>query len=490
MLAGAFEAMVGAIFLDQGRDAAGRFVLDFLERDGAALRLAEPDANPKGRLQEILQERAIPAPEYVTVAAAGPDHAREFTEAVLIEGAQMGIGTGRSKRLAQQEAARQAIVILGAEETRTDALSQSWPSQPSLPRFLLRSPCAWRTGRRCGKGQAHWRADPTTKSRSSAGIPIRGSLTRFASTSACPRAGPRSSSSATTTPSSGSAKAFARTMSTSSSRSPTPVNDSIMEMLIMIDTLNRASAGRITAVIPYYGYGRTDKKDQPRVPITARLVAKLIVQAGADRVLTVDLHAGQIQGFFDIPVDEMSAMFMTSPTISSKSGCTNPVVVSPDLGNTKRARNFAEILDAPLAIIEKRRDRQRGQIRGAESDRVGRWLPGRDRGRRDRHGRARSPRPRRSAASTARPRSTPPASTPSFPAPAVSSACGRARSREVVVTNTIALPPDKRLDKFTVLSVAPLLGETIQRIHAGTSVSTAYRATGAFQARLSFFTPE
>src|SRR5215203_4241753 len=88
----------------------------------------------------------------------------------------------------------------------------------------------------------------------------------------------------------------------------TPVNDAIMELLIMIDTLTRASAGRVTAVIPYYGYGRTDKKDQPRVPITARLVAKLIVQAGADRVLTVDLHAGQIQGFFDIPVDEMSAM--------------------------------------------------------------------------------------------------------------------------------------------------------------------------------------
>ncbi|MDQ3540502.1 MAG: ribose-phosphate diphosphokinase, partial [Chloroflexota bacterium] len=87
----------------------------------------------------------------------------------------------------------------------------------------------------------------------------------------------------------------------------TPVNDAIMELLIMIDTLTRASAGRITAVIPYYGYGRTDKKDQPRVPITARLVAKLVMQAGADRVLTVDLHAGQIQGFFDIPVDEMSA---------------------------------------------------------------------------------------------------------------------------------------------------------------------------------------
>ena len=134
----------------------------------------------------------------------------------------------------------------------------------------------------------------------------------------------------------------------------TPVNDSIMELLIMIDTLRRASAGRITAVIPYFGYGRTDKKDQPRVPITARLVAKLVGNAGADRALSIDLHAGQIQGFFDIPVDEMTAMPLLARYFMRKN-LENPVVVSPDLGNTKRARNFAEFLDAPLAIIEKRR---------------------------------------------------------------------------------------------------------------------------------------
>ena len=127
----------------------------------------------------------------------------------------------------------------------------------------------------------------------------------------------------------------------------TPVNDSIMEMLIMIDTLKRASAGRVTAVMPYFGYGRTDKKDQPRVPITARLVAKLIGQAGADRVLTVDLHAGQIQGFFDMPVDEMTAMPIAANYFVEKR-LENPVIVSPDLGNTKRCRNFAEFLDAPL----------------------------------------------------------------------------------------------------------------------------------------------
>ncbi len=112
MLAGAYEALVGAIHLDQGRAAAERFVLGFLDRDGQSIRLSELDANPKGRLQEILQDRAAPAPEYVTIAAEGPDHARQFTEAVIIDGAQVGMGIGRSKRVAQQEAARQAILAL------------------------------------------------------------------------------------------------------------------------------------------------------------------------------------------------------------------------------------------------------------------------------------------------------------------------------------------------------------------------------------------
>lgn len=133
-----------------------------------------------------------------------------------------------------------------------------------------------------------------------------------------------------------------------------PVNESIMELLIIIDALKRASAGRITAVIPYYAYGRTDKKDQPRVPITARLIADMITVAGADRILTVDLHAGQIQGFFNIPVDEMTALPILARYFQEKR-LQNPVVVSPDLGSTKRARNFAEELNAPLAIIEKRR---------------------------------------------------------------------------------------------------------------------------------------
>jgi ribose-phosphate pyrophosphokinase len=266
-----------------------------------------------------------------------------------------------------------------------------------------------------------------------------------------------------------------------------PVNDAIMELLIMIDTLTRASAGRVTAVIPYYGYGRTDKKDQPRVPITARLVAKLIVQAGADRVLTMDLHAGQIQGFFDIPVDEMSAMFMTAQYFLEKR-LTNPVVVSPDLGNTKRARNFAEVLDAPLAIIEKRRignqDKTEllnliGSVEGCQAVIVDDEI--------DTAGSI-----TQAAKVCLEQGATQVFAScihPVFSAQAVSRLRESAIT-EVVATNTIALPPDKRFDKLTVLSVAPLLGEAIQRIHAGTSVSTAYRATGAFQARLSFFTPE
>ncbi len=267
----------------------------------------------------------------------------------------------------------------------------------------------------------------------------------------------------------------------------TPVNDSIMEMLIMMDTLTRASAGRITAVIPYYGYGRTDKKDQPRVPITARLVAKLVTQSGADRVLTVDLHTGQIQGFFDIPVDEMSAMVLTAQYFQEKR-LKMPVVVSPDLGNTKRARNFADSLECPLAIIEKRRQGNDGKtemlnligsVEGCqvvivddEIDTAGSITQAAqlcmDRGAAEVYATC---------------------IHPVFSGKAVERLVNSS-IREVVTTNTIALPQDKRFDRLTVLSVAPLLGEAIQRIHSGSSVSTAYRATGAFQARLSLVNPE
>ena len=133
-----------------------------------------------------------------------------------------------------------------------------------------------------------------------------------------------------------------------------PVNRNIMELLIMIDTLCRASAGRITVVIPFYAYGRSDKKDQPRVPITARLIADMITVAGADRWMTIDLHAGQIQGFFSIPGDEITAFNILSDYLAKKN-LPNAVVVSADLGFAKKGRNFAEKLSLPLAFVEKRR---------------------------------------------------------------------------------------------------------------------------------------
>jgi ribose-phosphate pyrophosphokinase len=133
-----------------------------------------------------------------------------------------------------------------------------------------------------------------------------------------------------------------------------PVNDNIMELLIMIDAAKRASAGRITSVIPYFSYARTDKKDQPRVPITGRLIADLITTAGSDRVMMMDLHAGQVQGFFSATVDELTALPILASYFVEKK-LDNWVVVSPDIGGTKRARDFANKLGAPLAIIEKRR---------------------------------------------------------------------------------------------------------------------------------------
>ena len=133
-----------------------------------------------------------------------------------------------------------------------------------------------------------------------------------------------------------------------------PVNDHIMELLIMIDAAKRASAGRITAVIPYFSYARTDKKDQPRVPITGKLIADLVTTAGADRVMLMDLHAGQVQGFFSATVDELTALPILARYFIEKK-LDDIVVVSPDIGGTKRARDFANKLGAPLAIIEKRR---------------------------------------------------------------------------------------------------------------------------------------
>jgi ribose-phosphate pyrophosphokinase len=262
-----------------------------------------------------------------------------------------------------------------------------------------------------------------------------------------------------------------------------PVNQSIMELLIMIDAFKRASAGRITAVIPFYAYGRSDKKDQPRVPISARLIADMITVAGADRVLTMDLHQGQIQGFFNIPVDELTAVHMLSNYFRSKH-IEHPVIVT-DLGFAKRARTFAELLGAPLAIIEKRRQ---GNLDKAELMNV----IGDVRGRRaiivddeidtggtlleivtalEREGVTEI-----HACATHGVLSDP--------------AIDRIRAsslREVVVTDSIPLPPAKRLKQITTLSVAPLIGEAIKRIHRGESVGALFSSEVSFTQEMTFW---
>lgn len=250
----------------------------------------------------------------------------------------------------------------------------------------------------------------------------------------------------------------------------TPVNDNMMELLIMIDAARRASAKRITAVLPYYGYARQDRKSRGREPITAKLVANLITQAGARRVLAMDLHAQQIQGFFDIPLDNLMGLPILADYYKHKD-TENLVVVSPDMGGVARARNLAEQIGVPLAIIDKRRPRPNvsevmniiGDIEGKEVilvddmiDTAGTITNGAqalmDRG-----------------------------------AKCVDACCthavlsGPAIERiekspiqELVTTNTIPLG-DKKCDKIKVLSVAPIIGEAILRIHNDRSVSDLFR---------------
>lgn len=254
-----------------------------------------------------------------------------------------------------------------------------------------------------------------------------------------------------------------------------PVNDSIMELLIMIDALKRASAGRITAVIPYYGYGRTDKKDQPRVPITAKLVADIITTAGANRVLTVDLHAGQIQGFFGIPVDEVPALYILSEYFLRKGG-DDWVTVATDLGAAKRARNFAERVapNLPPAMIDKRRTADGSKVEALNV--IGREFL---RGRRaiifdDEIDTAGSLLVAVEALEKEGVREIYATAThPVFSPPAIERIENSAL-REVVVTNTIPIPADNRIPKIKILDVAPLLGETIRSIHEHESVGAVY----------------
>ena len=250
-----------------------------------------------------------------------------------------------------------------------------------------------------------------------------------------------------------------------------PVNKSLMELLIMLDSLKRASAGRITAVVPYYGYGRTDKKDQPRVPITARLIADLLTVAGANRLLTIDLHAGQIQGFFTIPVDELTALYILSHYFQDKA-LENLTVVATDIGISKRARDFAERLNAPLAIIEKRRV---GNTAAAETLNIIGDVAGRrallfD----DEIDTAGSIMAATAALEKAGALEIYACCThPVFSGPAIEK-IAKSSVKEVVVTDTIPIPESKRNEKVTVLSVASLLGEAIYRIHSGLSVGAMF----------------
>lgn len=250
-----------------------------------------------------------------------------------------------------------------------------------------------------------------------------------------------------------------------------PVNEHLIELLVMLDALRRASAGRITAVIPYLGYARQDRKTKPREPITSKLVANLLTCAGADRILTVDLHAGQIWGFFDIPLDHLPSRLLLGAHFREK-GLKNVVVVSPDIGGVGRAREFAAELRVPIAIIDKRRDRPNqvkeithvigkvyrrtailvddivdtaGTLTAAATALEARGVDG-------------------VYACCAHPILSGPAIDRLAASPI----------RELVVTNTIPVSAAKRIDKLQIVSIAPMLSEAIRRIHEDRSVSTLF----------------
>ncbi len=249
-----------------------------------------------------------------------------------------------------------------------------------------------------------------------------------------------------------------------------PVNENMMELLVMLDAFKRASAGRITAVIPYYGYARQDRKDQPRVPISAKLVANLLTVAGADRILTMDLHAGQIQGFFDIPMDHLFAVNVFVDYIQ-KLKLKDPVIVSPDVGGIKTARAYAKRLGAALAIVDKRRvtpDRAEamnilGEVEGRDAILVDDLIA--------------------TGGSLLE-------AAQALKKNGVKKICaavvhgvlsGNAVKNiedsileELIITNTIPLTEEKKSSKITVLSVAPLLAEAVKRIHQEESISCLF----------------
>lgn len=250
----------------------------------------------------------------------------------------------------------------------------------------------------------------------------------------------------------------------------TPVNNNLMELLIMIDALKRASAGRITAVIPYFGYARQDRKSKPRDPISAKLVADLITAAGADRVLTMDLHAAQIQGFFDIPLDHLEGMSILAKHFEKES-IEDMVIVSPDFGSVGRARKFAGRLDVPIAIIDKRRPRPNvseimhiiGDIKDKNIviiddiiDTAGTLC---------------------NAANALKERgakSVRACATHGILSGKAVENIEKSAIEELIILDTIPLAPEKKLDKIKVETVASVFARAIQRIYSDQSVSTLF----------------
>lgn len=250
-----------------------------------------------------------------------------------------------------------------------------------------------------------------------------------------------------------------------------PVNNNLMELLILIDALKRASAGRINAVIPYYGYARQDRKTKAREPITSKLVADLLSKAGADRVVAMDLHAGQIQGYFDIPVDHLTAVPYLARYFKDIVEKEDFIVVSPDLGGVTRTRQFANELNLPIAIIEKRRPKANvsevmniiGDIKGKNAilvddivDTAGTICKASDalieKGAKKVYGCA---------------------THGVLSGPAIER-LEKSSMEKFVITDTILLPAEKKIDKIDIVSVAPIFASAIRRINSNTSVSEMF----------------
>ena len=249
-----------------------------------------------------------------------------------------------------------------------------------------------------------------------------------------------------------------------------PVNDNLMELMVMADALNRASARHITAVVPYYGYARQDRKTRGREPITAKLVANLMQTSGITRLVTIDLHAGQIQGFFDVPVDHLYGASILAKYINEKD-LEDVIVVSPDLGGVTRARDLADRIGAPIAIIEKKRPEPGvakvmnliGDVKGKNCiivddivDTAGSLVEG------------------AKALKEFGAKSVMAAVTHAVLTDPASERIANSNIKELIVTNTMPLPENCKLDNVTQLSVAPLLGEAIMRIFHEVSVSNLF----------------